>query len=267
MKKIGTLVIVLVLLVAFGQPIWATETHPTRMVDAADLLDWHEEEELLELLDEISKRQQFDVVVVTVDSVGHKSLMEFADDYFDYEGYGLGNDRSGALLLINIEKNEWWITTSGYGIEALTDWGIDYMADKFVPYLSNGDFYEAFSVYAESCDQFVTQAKEEVPFDRNNQPKEDFPGVRNLLIALAIGMVVALIVTGVMKRQLVQVRGQRAATNYMKDGSLHVTERRDLFMYHRINRVARPKGTRSGGGSSVHRSSSGRSHGGGGGRF
>lgn len=54
--------------------------------------------------------------------------------------------------------------------------------------------------------------------------------------------------------------------NYMKRGSLNVTESRDLFLYKTFTRTAKPKNNSSSG-SSMHTSSSGSTHGGGGGKF
>lgn len=52
-----------------------------RLVDRADLLSELEEEELEARLDEISERQQADVVVVTVNSLDGKSAQDYADDF------------------------------------------------------------------------------------------------------------------------------------------------------------------------------------------
>ncbi len=52
----------------------------------------------------------------------------------------------------------------------------------------------------------------------------------------------------------------------MKDGSLKITESRDLFLYNSVSRTEKPKNNSSGG-SSTHTSSSGSTHGGGGGKF
>ena len=62
-------------------------------------------------------------------------------------------------------------------------------------------------------------------------------------------------------------RFQAAASNYIKDNSLNINERRDLFLYNTVTRTAKPKNDDSGGGSSTHTSSSGTTHGGGGGKF
>ena len=241
----------------------------SRMVDMADLLSDSEEKELQNQLDEISERQKVDVVVVTVDSLGSKSPMDYADDFYDYNDYGFGNKNDGILLLLSMEERDWYITTTGYGITAITDAGIDYISDKFVSYLSDGEYADGFEVYAELCDEFITQAKTGKPYDVNNMPKEPFKVFPKIIIALGIGFAVAFVVTMMMKGQLKSVRRQAAADSYVKQGSMVITDSRDLYLYRTISRTARPKSSSSsgGGGSSTHSSSSGSSHGGGGGKF
>jgi len=238
-----------------------------RLWDDADILSDAEEKELTEQLDEISERQSFDVVVVTVGSLEGKSAQSYADDFYDYNGYGMGAADDGALLLVSMTTREWHISTNGFGITALTDAGINYIADAFVPYLSDGAYADAFAVYADLCDAFVTEAKEGEAYDVNHMPKEKQPHpLGAFIIALVLGFVLAFLPMWGMKRQLKSVRAQSMATSYEKAGSRNITLKRDIFLYHTISRRPKPK-DQSSGGSSIHTSSSGRSHGGGGGRF
>jgi len=237
--------------------------HPARLVDDANLLSASEKSELTALLDEISERHQVDVVVVTVNSLGGKSPRAFADDYYDYNGYR----EDGVLLLIAMDTRDYWISTSGYGITAFTDAGIDYIEDAFLTDLSEGDYASAFETYAELCDEFITEARSGKPYDDGNMPKSPFPWGQNLLISLAVGFLIAFIATAIMRSKLKTVRSKAGATDYVRDGSFRVTRSLDFFLYRTVSRRARPKNDSSSGGSSTHSSSSGRSHGGGGGKF
>ena len=242
-----------------------------RVVDMAELLSDSDKTALLSRLDEISERQKLDIVVLTVNTLDGKTPRDYADDFYDYNGYGFGENKDGILLLVSMEDRDWWISTTGYGITALTDAGIEYISEKFLSDLSDGDYAQAFTTYAELCDQFITQAKTGEPYDIGNMPKEPFNVAWNILVAFVIGLVVAFVVTNIMKKQLKTVQLKSEANNYVKSNSMIVTENRDLFLYNQVSRRARPKETdnRSGssGGSSTHTSSSGSSHGGGGGKF
>ena len=238
---------------------------PPRLVDDARLLSSSEKTELLARLNEISDKHGMDIVIVTVDSLDGKSPRAFADDYYDSCGYG----KDGVLLLVAMNSRDYYISTAGYGITALTVAGIDYISDRFVGHLSDGDYAEAFETYAALCDEFISEAKGGTPYDHGNMPKEPYPFFQNLLIFLVIGFVIAFIVTAIMRSRLKSVRSKAGASDYVREGSFRLTRSHDFFLYRTVSRRARPKdnGGSSGGGSSTHSSSSGRSHGGGGGKF
>lgn len=260
----------------FALPVFAAE-NPPRLVDEADLLSDSEESELSGMLDEISERQQVDIVVVTVDSMGGASAMAFADDFYDEEGYGFGDEQDGILLLVSMGERDWYISTAGYGITAVTDAGREYISGIFVEDLSAGSYMEAFTGFAKLCDDFITQAKTGEPYDVDNMPQEPF-GVFDIVLAFGIAFIIALIVTGIMRWQLKTVYSQSAADNYIKQDSMQLTKKDDLLLYKHVERKKRPEKTSSDspsssgrsnstGGSRTHTSSSGKKHGGGGGKF
>lgn len=233
----------------------------SRLVDNADYLTDREETALLNKLDEISTRQGLDVVIVTIPDLYGEDITAFADDFYDENGY----HSDGILLLISDYDREWAISTAGYGITAFTDAGQEYMTGQFLDALSEGEYASAFDTYAELCDEFITQAKAGTPYDVGTLPKGPFHTVRSLLISVGIGLIAALIVTGVMKGKLKTVHAQAAASQYVKPGSMNITESREIFLYRQIQWYKRE--TEKSGGSSTHKSSSGRTHGGSSGKF
>ena len=255
----------ILMLLCFGRTAFAAGS--SRLTDNAGLLSAAQRTELCSKLDEISQRQQFDVVVVTVNSLDGKSPMEYADDWYDYNGWGFGSGKDGALLLVSMEARDWWVSTCGFGITAVTDAGLDYMSDKFLPYLSDGDYYEAFDKFASLCDSFVTQARTGSAYDRGNMPKSPYPLAVFILISVGAGFVTSLICVSVMKGKLKSVRLQAYANNYVKSGSVSITDSRDMYLYSAVSKRPRPQQTTGVGGSSTHTSSSGGFHGGGGGKF
>lgn len=258
-KQFGILLFTFLLIL--GMILSASAASLPRLVDGADLLSDSEEAELLSMLDEISERQMLDVVIVTTNTLEGKSPMAYADDFYDYNGYGFGSSYDGVLLLVSMEDRDWWISTCGYGITAFTDYGITCLSDQFLPDLGNGFYADAFGIFVRGCDEYITLARNGTPFDVGSEP---FDPASSFLIAAVIGLIAAWIVVGSMKAQLKSVRQQNAGS-YLKDGSLQLTDSRELYLYRNVHRTVKQES--SSGGSSTHRSSSGRSHGGGGGKF
>lgn len=263
MKKIALTVFTLLFLIASLVTVFADRNLPL-LIDDADLLTDSEEKLINSKLERISEDQQCEVAIVTVYSLDGKTFTEYADDLFDYNGYGYGDGDDGILLLVSMEDSDLDISTHGYAITAFTDIGLNYMADEFVPYLTSGDYEEAFSLYADLCDDLLAQARNGSPYGGKNISRSSGDksfSFSRMLISLAIGALFALIITGIMKSKLKTVRFQPEAASYVRKDSLNITVSRDLFIYRKVDRRAIPKNNSSSG-SSVHTSSSGRSHGG-----
>lgn len=227
-------------------PVYAEYSLP-RLIDNADLLSPEEESTLIDQLDEISERRNYDVVVVTVNRLNGKSAEAFADDFYDYNGYGMGDSRDGVMLLVSMEESEYYITTHGSGIDAINDRRIDEIGAKITPYLSNGEYLEAFEAFASSCDRSKIRPL-------------------HVIISLVIGCIAAFIAIGTMKAKLKSVRRQPSANDYVRENSLNLYHSSDIYLYTHVERHAKPRNNSSGG-SSTHVSSSGATHGGGGGKF
>lgn len=255
---------------ASAAPVIPETRQKARFVDEAALLTAAEGESLLAVLDEISERQECDVAVVTVNSLDNKTAEAYADDYYDYNGYGMGSGDDGILLLISIEDRDWAITTYGFAISAFTDAGQSYMVAQFKSDLSAGNYESAFSRFAELCDDFLTQAKTGEPYDSGHLPNTMSFGrafVSTLLITLPLGFILAMIITGVMKKKMQSVAMQASASSYVRQGSVAISASRDKFLYRTVNKAEKASESSSSGGSSTHTSSSGRSHGGSSGKF
>ena len=272
-KRISMILLLLVLCFSMAVSAFATDSAEGtdgfvdeyyRMQDLAGVLTEEENGELQNLLDEMSVNLKFDMIIVTVENLEGYTIQDYADDWYDYCEFGYGSNKDGALLLISMEERDWYISTCGYGITAFTDAGITYIGEQMGDDLPAGNYAEAFRTFIQLGNQFVTQARDGNPFDKSDLPKKPL-SVIWIAISLAIGFVIAKIIVGSMKSQLKTVRAQAAASSYIREGSMNVTESRDLFLYHKIERTEKSKNNSSG--SSTHESSSGTSHGGGGGKF
>lgn len=236
------------------------------VIDHADLLSEKEEEKLSEKIDALREKYDYDIVVLTVYSLDGKTSQAYADDFYDYNGY----KDDGILLLVSMEYRDYALSTKGKGIKTFTDKGLEYISDAFLPYLSDGDYYKAFNEFANQVDDFVRQSMEGKSYDVNNMPKEKFNLPFSLGISALIGLIVSLVTCFILKGQLKSVKNKYQADDYLKDNSFHLKTRNDIYLYRHVSQTRKPEQnstSHSGGGSSVHVSSSGSSHGGRSGKF
>ena len=242
-----------------------------RLVDEADLLTDEQEADLLARLDEISKRLRCDVTLVTSYSLNGKTATAFADDYFDYNGYGYGDGRDGIIFLISPKERDWAFSTHGFGLTAFTDAGLDYMFAEMKDNLAADNYYAAFDTYVKLCNAFITAAHNGDPLDNHNLPKTQASIIAicvHLIIILAGCLFVAFIVVRIIKNSSAKkVTVKETAAEYTVKGSLDVTGSSDQFVSSHIFKSERSTDSGGGGGSSSHSSSSGSSHGGSSGKY
>ena len=236
--------------------------------DYADLLSDSEELELNKKLLTYKNRYGLDAVIVTTNSTNGMYISDYADDFYDYNGYG----QDGIILVLDMSERDWWFSTKGKGITYFTDYGIDTIIDDMLDDLKDGRYYRAFDTFADDVEYFTQKGVEGSVIDYT--PSKATFGIDNIAISAVIGLVGALITMGILKGQMRSVSRQYMAHNYVVSNSFMLTGASDLFVNRHVTRSRRPEPTRNSGGgggysggSSTHTSSSGSSHGGHGGRF
>ncbi len=229
-----------------------------RLADDADILSEAEEALLLESMTVLSDKYKTDVIIVTTLSTGGKSNRDYADDFYDYGGYGLGAGYDGILLLVNFGSGRgWYISTYGSAIGDFSDSDIEKIGDNIKTYLSDGEYFSAFDKYLDLI---------EYPLSGSALPRKASELFLYVGVCFVIGLATAFVSTSVMRSKMNPVKCSAAADSSVVNGSFNLTGAGDYFLYKTVAKTARPKPTSSKG-SSTHRSSSGRSHGGGGGKF
>lgn len=253
MKRLTMVLIILLLVVAMAVPALAVSP---KIIDNADLLSHSEEAALEAEAQALVDRYGMDVVILTVASTNGRYIETYADDYYDNNGYGIGGDFSGILLMLAMDTREWAISTCGEAIQALPDWTIDVLFELMADDLSSGNYSAAFRAYLQELEDLIGHYRDRQVIDAGDY-------LRVAGISLAVGAAVGGVAILVMRGQMNTAKAQSGAASYLRDGSFRLNRHLDLFLYSRVSRTRRQQSS----GSSVHRSSGGRSHGGGHGRF
>ncbi len=257
MKKAVSVLFTLCLILALSIPTFALNA----VVDESYTLSDAEVLALESRLDEIKDKYNVDVAYITTDALySPQGVMESADDLFDYQGYGLGENRDGILFYICMNTREYHFSTSGSAMEAFNQNGIRYLKSEIEPLLSAGDYVGATNKYADICDELLEMAAAGKPYNKKD--------MKTVLIAygggIAAAVVLAFVLTKKKESEMHTAVKNEKASNYMKPGSMNITYSQDIFLYSNVIRKPKPKQNSSSG---SHTSSSGRSHGGGGGSF
>ncbi len=249
MKKIISLLLCLMLL-----PVLSVQADTPLVMDFAGLMDSQQELDLESTAATFRDSHGLDVAILTIGTTtGSSSPEAFADDFFDMN-YGT----DGVLLLLDMGSRSWHISTLGVAAELLSDQDLMDLEDAVIPMFSSGLYYDGFQLFLQMLPRLL-------------KPEAEASMAAFLLICAIPGAILAGIILALMASSMNTKKSQRSACDYTVHGSWHLRTHQDLFLYSNVTKRAKPKntgktGTR-GSGTTTHTSSSGRRHGGRGGKF
>lgn len=222
------------------------------VVDQANIIPDDVETALIERCGTIAEEYKMEVAIVTASDFGGLIAEAYADDFYDFNGYGYGENDDGMLVVYKPGEEgerEIYITTHGNGsgvfFEGIREGIITDMKD----YLIAEDYEKAFNTYLDRAEE---------------QLKPGTPVIWLFVLAL-VGAVVGLLITGSMTAKNKSVIAQNQAKVYTRQGSMNVTGAQDVFAYSFVKTT--PKVQNNSTDSSTHTSSSGRTHNGSGAKF
>ena len=219
------------------------------LVDSADLLSLRQEREVLQVLEQVEKAHNVRVAVVTMPTIGNSSTAAFADKLVD-DVYNNGANGNMVLLQV-IDQRKWYISTDSKlkSITGSND-AVNYMSNAFVPYLSKGDYPNAYKVYASKANDLLAY------YAQNGKPikkEKPFPNEPALVFALFGAFIFTKSVRKSLIDSMSNVNAAVAADAYLDERSFELKDSNDTYMYSNVVAVPRPRGNgHHGGGSGGH---------------
>ena len=248
-----------------------------RVFDGAGLFSTSEEAKLENAIADFQKTTGMDYVIVTTRKTHDEdeSQQDVVDRYYEDNGFGFGEERSGAIYYIDMYGRREYISTTGAMIDYLDDDRREAAFDQSNPYLRRGE-------YAQAAMAMLTELKKDykagIP---EGQYRYDIVTGQRLTarhkaltageIAVSVlgGLVVAWIVGGSISRRY-KLKGSTYTYDCNANANLTLTESNDEYLRTTVTRTRKAPPPESGGGfgggsggTGVHTSSGGMSHGGG----
>lgn len=194
------------------------------IVDDAKLLSQTEKLELNKRVEKIREKYNMDAVIVTSNDLGGKSPRDYADDYYDYNGYGLDNNKSGLLLLIDMYDRNIWISTTGDVIKYFTDSRINSIINDVSNYLSDKRYFDACNVFLDEVEHYIELG---IPKDQYNYSEND-SRLKVVLIALAVSLIASTVVCIVVVNSYKNTKSV-SSRNYVDNNSIVFTKE-EIFL-------------------------------------
>ena len=222
------------------------------VVDQANIIPDDVEAALIARCDTIAEEYKMEVAIVTASDFGGLIAEAYADDFYDFNGYGYGENDDGMLVVYKPGEEgerEIYITTHGNGSAVFFQGIREGIIVDMKDYLIAEDYDKAFNMYLDRAEE---------------QLKPGTPVIWLFILAL-VGAVVGLLITGSMTAKNKSVIAQNQAKVYTRQGSMNVTGAQDVYAYSFVD--TRPKQTSDNSNDDSTTSSSGRTHNGSGAKF
>ena len=253
MKKLFYPILVIAIVISLS--LVATAQSPL-LSDNADLLSDDEEITLSALLEAMSDHAKTDIAVMTIDFY-HGSDIESYTEAFCDDGFM----EDGILLVVSMSTREYCLTKCGTVQNMIDDAGLDYIEEAFIPYLTDGEYLTAFSVFASLSrdaidayndsgeiydgEDFAPQIH--VSSDGSVTISEGSRPLSHYVICVAIGLVLALVAMLIMQSGMKTVKSRNYAGDYVIDGSLALRTSSDRFLYRTVSKTPKPQSNGSSG--------------------
>ena len=274
---IGTLLLLVLLMPCVFHPL--VDVHAgfmgQRIYDNGELLTSEEAESLETTALELGEKHNTDIYILTDEDSDGKSRKKYMEDFADEKEV-----TNATILFVNMEPGNRGVELQNYGNneDMITDSRIEYILGEVTPYLSEGDFYQAFQTFLREADYYLdTDPKEDTSIHAPNDDYtssdkyyEDENSVDSPATEILIQLIISLIIGGIAVGIMAYHSGGRVTVNertYLDASHSKVLARRDDYIRTTTTKRRKPVNNNhsTSGGSGV--SSGGRSHNGGGRSF
>lgn len=274
MRLSATAALLVALMLSFFILTFRVQAAGSAVNDSAGLFTQKEAQKLESACDDFSDEYGFDIFILTADNDMVGTSTDSANRRY-IENYMDENYPDGAVgILLNEEYRYYYIDVAGnVPLNIYTDSRQEQLEEDVVSYLRDDEWYQAADTFVSEAGQYAYDAK-------MNDDLSDYTDYENgstggagaapWIIPAVIAAIVALIMTGVQLSRHNETKMARDASGYVVPGSSRIDTRQDMFMTQYVTKTPIVHDDNSGspgGGTSVHTSSGGHSHSGGGGHF
>ncbi len=269
MKKLLSIVLTALFILSFGTlcfadelPYWYpedveafedyhTENAP-RVVDDADIFSDDEEEDLTSRIEELISKYDRDFVIYTTDSSYGFTHQILAADFYQFNGYGLGDDYSGSVLMVCMESGNrgWYTAIRGESRSYYDEDIINAIDDGIYPDMADGYYYDAMCTYINEIDELYDTGTLSTTSSSSGGSSIMF----SLIVAMVVGVIVGAIVLTVLYSSMKKVRLATEADKYIVNDSINIRVSHDYYLYSTVTRVKRENKSSGGGGGSSYSS-------------
>lgn len=232
--------------------------------DKAELFSQYEVGELESMIKDITDVYEVDVLIATVDNTNDKTSQQYADDFYDDNNLGQGSEKSGILLLIDMDNREIHLSTAGKAIEYFTDQRQANIIDNmFENGLETEDYFQASSVYILMSKEYLNKGiPTSTKAEAVSKPQKSL-GLFDGIISLASGAIASAFFFFKTKSNYA-MKDPVKQSNYKVNSNVKLSQKQDILIDTVTTNRIIPKTNKADTDlkTSTHKSASNKTHGG-----
>lgn len=243
-----------------------------KLIDDAYLLSSYEQEEITQALEDASAQTGWDMIIYTnYNGIDEYDIENYTNEYYDNHGYGIGDNKSGIILNIDMSSRQMYVITKGDVMYYISDERNDNMLDAIQYELIDDNYYDACKTFVQYTVDYYEQGKPTSGTFTNVKinEKKDHPITYSLIHygipSFVIGALIALLTVFFVNHRY-KNNGKKNIYDLNANSSTMLTRKDDIFLTKSVSVTTIQSSSSGSSGGSSH-SSGGSSHGGGGRSF
>ena len=215
---------------------------PFYVSDVAEILSDGQRQDLESTAEKISSQYGCGVYIVTLDDYreydSKSDMFSFAQDFYRSYQLGIGDSKSGILLLLSMADRDYSLVTYGSKAHyAFTDYGQRVIASEFLDDFRENEWYEGFSDYLSCCGDLLDRADRGEPLDVVYNEHSRMNSGLSLGVIIGVPLLISFFACEMMKRQMKPVSRQTGADEYIVPGGINLSLKRDVFLNRSVTRT------------------------------
>lgn len=258
----------------------------SQVLDEVGVFTQDEITQMERLITSIEAEHQVDMVVLCTDDTPYDpseslwAVRDYTEEFYIQGNYGMGADYSGMLILLDLNNRVMRLTTSGVMTEYINDAREEDILDRAYTELTWNRYGAGVVAALERVQQLMNKGRAEGTFLYDEATGQRLSGIHNALtdaevLFASVGGIAVAMVIYLSVNASYNLKGSTYSYDENANTSVSLTVDDETFVRQFVKRTPRNTGSsgshssggRSSGGSGIHRTSSGRSFGGGGRRF
>lgn len=192
-----------------------------KIYDNANLLSNSEEKILFTRITEFIKKYNMDMIIVTINYNDKLSPKKYAQDFYNYNYFGVGQNHDGMLLLIDMNYKTALINVNGEVSKIYDEAKLNDILNSLTPSLKNANYYLTILKFINTTENYLELEKAQLE-EKNNT--FDIIYILEMIFVPTIGTIVFIFI-GIQTHK--SVKKSTIAKKYLKEPSLNVTFRKD----------------------------------------